>query len=305
MTIRRMASWALASALCAPLLPGAAAAAGPGEQPRLGVAQILERSAAARGGLDAWRKVQTMVWRGHVERADGSGPGMPFMFYQKRPNLTRFELVVDKQMSQRVFDGQQGWKLRPTASGRPELQPYTEEERRAAQDALVIDGPVLDARAKGVRVTLDGMDEVEGRKAFRLRAKLPSGTTEHVWIDAETFLELEYDRPARDAAGRPTTVAVYLRNYQTFEGLQIPFTIETGAPGGGPVVDRLVIDRIAVGPNLPDGMFAQPGLRTARRGITVDTRLPPPGPSAAAAPPAMRAPSSSAAAGGERGSARR
>jgi hypothetical protein len=92
-------------------------------------------------------------------------------------------------------------------------------------------------------------------------------------------------------------VAVYLRNYKTFEGLQIPFTIETGAPGGGPVVDRLLIDRIAVDPALPDGMFARPGLRTSRRGITVDTR---------SAPPATRAPSTSAAAAvGEKGSAPR
>ena len=303
MRIRRIASWALASALCGPLLAGAAQAAEPGGEPKLGAAQILERSAAARGGLEAWRKVQTMIWSGHVERADGTGAGMPFMFYQKRPSLTRFELATNKQKSVRVFDGQQGWKLRPTASGQPEVQPYTEEERRAAQDALVIDGPVLDARAKGVKVTLDGLDEVEGHRAFRLRASLPSGTTERVWIDAETFLEVKYDRPARDAAGRPTTVAVYLRNYQKFEGLQIPFTIETGAPGGGPVVDRLVIDRIAVDAVLPDGMFARPNLRTARRGITVDTRVPPGGPGAPAA--ASPAPSTSAAAGGGRGSARR
>jgi hypothetical protein len=144
----------------------------------------------------------------------------------------------------------------------------------------VIDGPVLDARSKGVVVTLDGLDEVEGRPAYRLSAKLPSGTTQRVWIDAQSFLELKWDRPARDAAGRPSTVAVSLRNYQAVEGLQIPFTIETG----GPAADRLVIDRIAINPPLPDGVFARPGLRTSRRGITVDTRTSQAGASAPAAP---------------------
>ncbi len=291
MTIRGHASWASIAALCVALLPQAAAAA-----PNLGVEQILERNAAARGGLEAWRKAQTMVWGGHVERADGSGAGMPFMFFQKRPNRTRFEIVVDKAKAVRVFDGDQGWKLRPAASGRPEVQPYTEEERRAARDALVIDGPLLDGKAKGVDVKLDGLDEVEGRQAFRLVARLPSGATERVWVDAETFLEVKYDRPARDAAGAPST-AVYLRNYKAFEGLQIPFTIETRTPGG-PVGDRLVIERIAIGTPLPDGMFARPDLRTSRRGITVDTRLPPPGRSLPAA--AMGAPAASPAAAGER-----
>jgi hypothetical protein len=97
-------------------------------------------------------------------------------------------------------------------------------------------------------------------------------STQRVWIDAESFLEVKYDRLARDAAGRPTSVPVYLRNYQTYEGLRIPFTIETGAPGGGPIADRLVIDRIAINVNLPDGMFGRPGLHTSRRGAIVDTR---------------------------------
>lgn len=284
MTIRRIGVRALAGSLCLSSLLAAAPAAEPGAAPKLDLAAILEKNAAARGGLSAWRKVQTMIWSGHVERADGSGPRLPFVFEQKRPNLTRFEIMTDEQKSVRVFDGRQGWKLRPNASGRPGLQPYSEEERRSASDALVIDGPVLDAGAKGVEVTLDGSDEVEGRKAWRLSAKLPSGTTQRVWIDAQSFLELKYDRPAHDAAGRPTTVAVYLRNYQPFEGLQIPFSIETGAPGGGPAADRLVIERIVLNPTLPDGMFARPGLRTSRRGITVDTRAPQGASKAPAAP---------------------
>jgi hypothetical protein len=301
MTTRRLASWGLISAACClPLLAGAAPATEPGGAPDL--AQILAKNAAARGGLEAWRKVQTMVWGGHVERGDGSGAGMPFMFFQKRPNRTRFEIVVDKAKAVRVFDGDQGWKLRPAASGRAEVQAYTEEERRAARDALVIDGPVLDGKAKGVDVKLDGLDEVEGRKAFRLLARLPSGAMERVWVDAETFLEVKYDRPSRDASAPPAT-AVYLRNYKAFEGLQIPFTIETRA-SGGQVGDRLVIERIAVGAPLPDGMFARPDLRTARRGITVDTRLPPGGRGVPAA--AMRAPAASPAGAGEqKGSAPR
>jgi hypothetical protein len=268
--IRGVALWTLAGSLCGPVLLAAEQSAAPA--PKLELAQILEKNAAARGGLDAWRKVQTMVWSGHVER--GGGARLPFMFEQKRPNLTRFEIAVDKQKSVRVFDGKEGWKLRASAAGRPDVQPYTEEERRAASDALVIDGPVLDASAKGVELTLDGADEVEGHKAWRLRAKLPSGTIQRVWIDAETFLEIKYDRPARAADGRLTTVPIYLRNYQTYEGLRIPFAIETGTAGGGAVADTLVIDRIAINVALPDGMFARPGLRTARRGITVDTRAP-------------------------------
>lgn len=290
----RIATWALASSLGAAAV-WAALAARAGAEPKLDVAQIVEKGEAARGGLDAWAKVQTMAWSGHVERGEGSGPRPQFLLEQKRPNLTRFELVGEGQRSVRVFDGQQGWKLRSDASGRPDVQPYGEEELRAARDALVIEGPVLGARARGVELKLQGVEEVEGRPAYRLSATLPSGTEQHVWIDAKSFLEVKYDRPGRDLAGRPNTLAVYLRNYQAFEGLQIPLTVETEAPGGGPGGDRLVIERIAINPNLPDGVFARPGARTSRRGITVDTRAAARGPNAPPAGwPPVRAPSTSA-----------
>jgi len=268
---RRIATWALVGCLGA-AAAWAARAARAGADQKLDLAQILERNAAARGGLDAWEKVQTLAWSGHVDRSGGVGPRAQFMLEQKRPNLTRFELVAEGQRSVRVFDGQQGWKARSDASGRPDLQPFGEEELRAARDALVIDGPALGARARGVELSLQGVDEIEGRPAYRLSSRLPSGTEQHVWIDAKSFLEVKYERPGRDPAGRPTTVAVYLRDYQPFEGLQIPLTMETQMPGGGPGGDKLVIERVAINPNLPDGVFARPGARTSRRGIVVDTR---------------------------------
>ena len=55
-------------------------------------AEIVERNVAARGGLDAWRKVQTMVWIGHIESAHAPVPIMQFKLEQKRPNKTRLQI---------------------------------------------------------------------------------------------------------------------------------------------------------------------------------------------------------------------
>lgn len=272
MTTRGVA-WGLVGSLGALAVAAAAVAlvARARAAPKLDAAQIVERSVAAHGGLEAWGKIQTLAWSGHVDRGGGSGPRPQFMLEQRRPNLTHFEAIVDGQRSVRVYDGRQGWKLRPTASGRPEVQPYTEEEQDAARDALVIDGPVMGAVARGVALTLEGTDQIEGRPAYRLSARLTPGAEHHVWVDASTFLEVKWDRPGRDAAGRPTTVAVYLRDYQAVEGLQLPLRIETGAPGA-PGGERLVIERVAINPNLADGVFSRPNARPLRRGVLVDTR---------------------------------
>ncbi len=244
--------WLAAWLLC---LPFVAVAAEPGEE--LSAPQIVEKNIAARGGLEAWRKIQTMVWVGHIESAHGPAPELPFVLLQKRPNKTHFEIKAQNQVALRVYDGTHGWKLRSLGNGKPELQPYTAEELSFAHDGQGIDGPLVDYQAKGVAVALDGVDEVEGRKAYRLSVKLPSGVAHHVWIDAQTFLDVKYDRESRNNFGQSGKLSVFYRNYKTIEGLQIPLTIESsGDMAKG--TDKMVIDKVVLNPPLEDMLFAKP-----------------------------------------------
>ncbi|HEY6095065.1 MAG TPA: hypothetical protein VIU93_08970 [Gallionellaceae bacterium] len=242
-------------------------------EPELDASQIVEKNVAARGGLEAWRKIQTMVWVGHIESENAPGPSLPFVLELKRPDKTRFEIKAQNQMSIRIFDGTHGWKLRPARNGQPEVQPYTAEELSFAQNGNGIDGPLMDFHAKGIAVTLDGIDEIEGHKAYRLSVKLPSGVSHHVWIDAQTFLEVKYDRESRNAFGMTGTVSVFYRNYQAIEGLQIPLLLETGA-GAAKAMDKMVIDRIVLNPALDDRTFAKPAAPWHRNAASVDLASP-------------------------------
>ncbi len=242
--------------------------------PALTVAQIVEQNAIARGGASAWRKVETMAWSGRVETPNAGRPQLPFVLEQKRPNKTRFEIMVDTQKSLRIFDGNEGWKLKPTSSGRPEAVPYTATEAEYAREAQVIDGPLMDYAARGYPVTFEAMDKVEGRTAYRLSARMPSGTMQTLWVDSQTFLELRLDRVSRDGAGRPFVVSVYFRNYKSVEGLQIPLTLETRVGGNtNPgASDKLVIERVALNPTLEDHVFSKPRPQGLHHGAIVDTR---------------------------------
>jgi len=248
---------AIARSVASPLAGGAA-------DSDLTAAQIVEKNTAARGGLEAWRKIDSMVWSGHIERGSSSSQNIPFVMELKRPNKTRFEIKAMSQSATRVYDGAHGWKQSPSAAtGVPEVQPYTAEELKFARDAQGFDGPLLDSEAKGIAVSLAGTEQVEGRKAYRLNVRLPSGTTQHVWVDAETFLDVKYDRMTRNAAGMTGQVSVMYRDYRTFEGLQIPVTIETGV-GSAKATDKMVIEKISLNPRLDDRMFAKP--RAAGKG---------------------------------------
>ncbi len=238
-------------------------AARPARAAELSADEIVARNVAARGGLDAWRKVGTMVWVGHVESARAPVPGMQFTLEQKRPNKTRLQLNASGEKSLRVFDGVHGWKVRSTG-GQPQVQPYTPQEVMYARAGHGIDGPLIDHAAKGSSVTLEGLDEIGTRKAYRLSVHLASGGTEQVWVDAETWLDVRYDRTADAPAGGTRRVSTTFADYRNVEGLQIPFLIETG---GGPSAapDKLRIERVLLNAPVDDASFGIPGPRAPGR----------------------------------------
>ncbi len=257
----------LALALSAPVLAFA-------EQPAstATVAEVIARNAEARGGVEAWHKLHTLAWAGHVESAVSPQRTLPFLLEQKRPDRTRFEIISEGHRSLRIFDGTNGWRVRATPSGRPELLSYSEEELRFAHGAQVIDGPLMDYVAKGAAISLAGFDETDGRKAYVLRVQLPSGGDHRLWIDAETWLEVRQDRQVGSSLGKPVRSTVFYRDYRTFEGLQMPTTIET-LEARGNTRNRLVIEKVALNPELDDKMFAKPEIVAIRHsGVAVDTR---------------------------------
>lgn len=248
--MKRVAAATMGVGLVAVALAAGWSGAGPS------ASEIVAKNVAARGGLEAWRKVETMVWVGRIESAHAPAPSMPFELEQKRPNKTRLRIDALGQRSVRVFDGVRGWKLRP-ASGRPGAEPYTPQEATFAQAGHGIDGPLVDHAARGDEVTLGGVDEIGGRKAYHLKVRSATGGKEDVWVDAETYLEIRYDRTVDGPAGVQRRVSATYGDYRTVEGLQIPFLIETGG-GQGATPDRMQLEKVVLNAPLDDSTFGNP-----------------------------------------------
>ena len=270
--MRRCAAWVCGAALALGLtrlvqaLPAT-------ELPAMTAAEIVARNAVARGGIDAWRRIDTMAWTGDAENSNVPGRQVPFLLEQKRPGKTRFEVVEPSGMKAvRAYDGANGWKLRPGKEGPPEIVGYAPDELSFARGAQVIEGPLMDYVATGAGVAVAGIDAVEGRRAYVLDVRVPSGGLHRVWVDAQSFLELRHDREFHDAAGHVVVATVRYRDYHAFEGLQIPVAIETGGGRNQPT-NRLTIERVALNPPIEDKAFERPETVTRRHGgVVVDTR---------------------------------
>src|SRR6266513_1389761 len=262
----------------------------------LSAAAIVDKNVEARGGLQAWRAVQTISLAGKLgvggnrraavpvpnpdQRASRqslpSRPAeeaqLPFVMELKRPRKMRFELQFNGQTAVQVFDGANGWKLRPFLNRRV-VEPFTTEEMKAASLQPDLDGPLVDYAAKGTQIELAGMEKVEDRDTYKLKLTMKDGQAIHVWIDAQTFLEAKIEGQPRRLDGTYHPVEVYFRDYRPVNGLQIPFVLETkvlpvaqtalGLKDPPVPAEKTIIDTVVVNPKLDESLFSKPQIEVA------------------------------------------
>src|SRR5664279_947258 len=151
----------------------------------LSAAQIIEKNVAARGGLQAWRAVNTLTLAGQMDAGGKPNVQLPFVMSMKRPHKSRLEISVKDQVAVQTFDGKQGWKLRPFLN-RDDVESFTPSEAKAAAAMAELDGPLIDYEKKGNKVALVGTETVGGTKAYKLELTQASGERFNLWVDAAT-----------------------------------------------------------------------------------------------------------------------
>jgi len=256
----------------------------------LSATQIVDKNVAARGGLQAWRAVQTLSLQGKLGAGGNQRPALampgpsekskgliaphrpdeeaqlPFLMQLKRGRKMRFELQFAGKTAVQVYDGTNGWKLRPYLN-RLDVESYTAEELKIASMQSDLDGLLVDYAAKGSKIELDGLEKVEGRNTYKLKVTQKNDHPVHVWVDAETFLETKIEGQPRRLDGTEHPVEVYYRDYHTVDGLQIPFVSETRVlPVGTTALgfrdtpvppEKIIIEKVVVNPKFDEKLFSK------------------------------------------------
>lgn len=250
----------------------------------LTASQIVEKNIAARGGLQAWRGLQTMTWTGKMDAGGGDSAArsrrvalapsstnrpvmtppetkteqvqLPFTLYLKRGHKSRIELEFAGKKPVQVYDGTNGWKYRPFLN-REDVEPFTTDELKAEAQKSDLDGPLVDYAAKGTKVESTGVEKVDGRDCYKLKLTLKSGDVQFVWIDTQTFLDVKLSGTPRRMDGRMHNVYIYQRDFKTVQGLVLPQVLETAVDGYRDT-HKMVIESLVINPKLDDALFKKP-----------------------------------------------
>jgi hypothetical protein len=186
----------------------------------------------------------------------GRGMAVPFRLELQRPRRMRLEFDFEGKTAVQTYDGTQGWKLMPFL-GRSEAVGMSETELLTAAGQAELDGPLMDYRAKGHSVDLEGRETVEGREAFKLKLTLRSGAVRRVYVDVESGLETKVEA-THLVRGKEKRLDTFFRDYRRVGALLIPHVLESRVEGA-PANHKLVVTAVELDPPLAEARFGKPG----------------------------------------------
>lgn len=214
--------------------------------------EVLAKHAAAHGGLEKWRAVNSLIVSGAQVAFSKSGP---FVLEWRRPESFRLEQTMLGQKIVYGHDGSATWWIHPILNvAQPTAIP--DPQSKLARHALDFQSPLVDAAAKGNKVELLGKEELDGQPAFKLRVTHKDGTEETWYLDPSSYLEIaRFDRTfdLPDPKDRWT----YYSDFRAVDGLVIAhrqdqeFSIRHIA---------FTVEKVQVNPEIEAGRFAmKPG----------------------------------------------
>jgi hypothetical protein len=187
------------------------------------VDQVLDKYVAALGGAGALAKVKTRTIKG--TRAVNDAAPIAEEVFAKSPDKMLVVTSFPQTSVSTAFNGADSWTL----GGRGATAVHEDELEQFKRDARFLFQP---AKLKEIykELTVAGVDKINDKEVFVVRAVLPSGARERLYFDKQTGLLV------RRFAATPTIIGAYpiqidYEDYRAVEAVKIPYTTRWSIPG--------------------------------------------------------------------------
>lgn len=217
--------------------------------------ELIAKSVTARGGMDKLQAIKTLKMEGQL--IAGGGFKLAYTSMMQRPDKLRSEASVQGLTQVQAWDGQRGWSIQPFG-GRRDPIPMSADDAKQLAEAADIDGPLVNAAAKGNQVTYLGTEDVDGTNAHKLQVQLKDGNTLVIYLDPDAYLPIR-EIARRTLRGSQQVTQTDYGDYEQVNGVYFPFAITTGPRGGDDNSKmQISIDKAQANVAVDDAVFAFP-----------------------------------------------
>lgn len=219
---------------------------------------LIAKYIQASGGMARIQALQTLRRTGKY--TGGGGFEAVVVQENKRPNSVREEFSIQGMTGINAYDGHNGWKIEPW-QGKRDAEALGEEEMHGILDDADFDGPLVNYQAKGNKVEYQGIVQIEGSDAHKLKVTRPNGDVSFYYLDTEYYVPIRIDTQ-RMIRGAPQEFETSLGDYKQVAGVYLPFSSESGAKGSSSADrSKITYDKIEANVSLDEQRFARPGAR--------------------------------------------
>lgn len=166
------------------------------------VDDIIQKYSNAMGGLDAFNSVKTAKMTGTVSI---QGMELPLTVQIINGRAMRNDVQVMGQSVTNSYKDGKGWKINPLA-GITTATDATATELNEFKSQAMLASPLMDYKTRGHQVELQGQEDVEGVKAYKIKlTNKDDGKASTYFISVTDYMPIKYVSP---------------REIQTLEGIR-------------------------------------------------------------------------------------
>ena len=209
---------------------------------QISVEEVIAKYIEALGGKENLEKIESIVQKANTSM---SGMTINLVTYKKAPNKFAMEMYMNKNMMQKQsFNGEKG-KIKGF-QGEKEITGEDLEELKISA--------VLNQELKygelGIKLTLDGVEKIEGEDAFKVIVLMPNGKKTIDFYSLATSLKIQ----SRETIVTPQGEFVQTQSfsdYREVNGIKFPFLIKAS----GIQNMELITESVEINTEIKDEIF--------------------------------------------------
>jgi len=200
----------------------------------------------ALGGMDKLKAVKTMVTKMSMDLM-GQKAGMEMGQKDNKMFYSEMSMAGNVMQEQR-FDG-----VKAKVGGMGQSQTITEGPQLETMKAQAVTFGQLDYLNDDHELTIKGVEDVEGEKAYKVEVVKPGGDKNYEFYSIKSGLIIRNVSTQPGPGGEPSTITTDLSDYKAVDGIMFPHTITIN--GAMPVPLVMKVDSYEVNGVIPAEKF--------------------------------------------------
>jgi len=206
--------------------------------------EIIKKHLEAIGGLDNWKKVQSLKMTGSI---NAQGQELIITRTVVQNKAYRMDLTIAGMENYQIVTTTEGWNFFPVG-GQTKPEAMTADEVKESATELDLQGPLVNYKEKGITVTYLGKDDIEGTECYKLKVTYKDGKETTMCFDASNYYMIREVQKMK-ANGKEMEMTMNFSNFKKIDGgIVMPMTLGTEQ-------GNVILKTIEINPKLDDATF--------------------------------------------------